>query len=671
MVTVRSTGWLAATVSVLVSAFPAAPALAVTDAERMAVYRNSARNTTRRQYAAAKPLAERLVKLTEEQYGAEELPLTNPLTNLATVDLQARQLRGGDRELPANACASCRPSRRMADKAQIRPLHGLGVSFMGANDPESAVVALKRAADLSRNTDGLFNINQVEFIDALIDAYEATGRYRRSRKGKPVRDARRGSRLRPQLDQAARPPRQARALVRGRAPLHQRAQHLRARAGHSRQSAHRKTICGASARCAESRAPSGSKRSTASKARTPAAHSTPAAAGAPVFAEGTQQRRGESYADHCARRHRCQCSPMNLQLRGEVLADLGDWYLVTNALRRAYDTYAEAWKAFAEVPTPLAISPSRACSPTGRRSARSDRSQLDPAEAVIKQVEMHFTVDRDGRIEDVTSPTTDVPETIVRNSTTVDETLALRAAHRERRRGGHARRGVYRKGAGQRASTPAPTEHGAAICWGDGDSEGSGGEAGAGAAPETETEEAGAGEEVDAVCATGASLIGTVSMLISATAAAASGDPGNRLDSRCNACDASSGFAMSSAGNCVRNFAAASRMAAKAAIPSSSSPLPILGAGPLPYPVSVSVSTSSPLGAKDDDLVADGDRAVHAAGFPRARERELLDARLENGHAGRARVAPRRRCRTCRASVNSASKICSTRCLCDSPSCAS
>jgi hypothetical protein len=45
-----------------------------------------------------------------------------------------------------------------------------------------------------------------------------------------------------------------------------------------------------------------------------------------------------------------------------------------------------------------------------------DRSQLDPAEAVIKVVELHFKVDRDGRIDEVTSPTTDVPENIVRNS---------------------------------------------------------------------------------------------------------------------------------------------------------------------------------------------------------------------------------------------------------------
>ncbi len=29
----------------------------------------------------------------------------------------------------------------------------------------------------SRNTEGLFNINQIEFIDPLIDAYAATGRW--------------------------------------------------------------------------------------------------------------------------------------------------------------------------------------------------------------------------------------------------------------------------------------------------------------------------------------------------------------------------------------------------------------------------------------------------------------------------------------------------------------
>ena len=70
MATVRFTGWLAATASVLVSAFPAAPALAVTDADRMAVYQEFRTQYDARQYAEAQPLAERLVELTEEQYGA-------------------------------------------------------------------------------------------------------------------------------------------------------------------------------------------------------------------------------------------------------------------------------------------------------------------------------------------------------------------------------------------------------------------------------------------------------------------------------------------------------------------------------------------------------------------------------------------------------------------------
>jgi hypothetical protein len=45
-----------------------------------------------------------------------------------------------------------------------------------------------------------------------------------------------------------------------------------------------------------------------------------------------------------------------------------------------------------------------------------DRSQLNPEEALHKVVELRFKVDRDGRIDEISSPTTDVPEAIVRNS---------------------------------------------------------------------------------------------------------------------------------------------------------------------------------------------------------------------------------------------------------------
>ena len=194
MATVRFTGWLAATGSLAFSQhLPAAPALAVTDADRQAVYREFRTQYDSRQYAAARPLAEQLVKLTEEQYGPEELPVSTPLTNLATVDYKLGNFPAAI-ENYQRSLRILQAKSTLADKAQIRPLHGLGVSFMGARDPESAVVALKRAADLSRNTDGLFNIGQVEFIDALIDAYAATGRFAEAEKESRTRCA---SRKRP------------------------------------------------------------------------------------------------------------------------------------------------------------------------------------------------------------------------------------------------------------------------------------------------------------------------------------------------------------------------------------------------------------------------------------------------------------------------------------------
>jgi hypothetical protein len=91
--------------------------------------------------------------------------------------------------------------------------------------------------------------------------------------------------------------------------------------------------------------------------------------GAPVFNDATQSRRGET-ALATALSIIDSNSPVDQQLRGEVLTDLGDWYLIANALRRAYDTYAEAGSPSRRSTTP-GTSSARASSPTGPRSARS------------------------------------------------------------------------------------------------------------------------------------------------------------------------------------------------------------------------------------------------------------------------------------------------------------
>jgi tetratricopeptide (TPR) repeat protein len=407
-----SRGWLGASAWILAIALPAGPALAVTDADRLTVYKEFRVQYDSKQYAAAKPLAEKLVQLTEEQYGPEELVLATPLTNLATVNYKL-----GD--FPA-AIESYQRSLRilqakstLADKQQIRPLHGLGVSFLGARDPESAVVALKRAADLSRNTDGLFNIGQVEFLDSLIDAYAASGRFAEAEKESMyalrVEEAaygRTSPKLLDRLDKVARWFEYNHRYTTERA-FYERALSILSKAGPENDL--RRV---------------GPLRGIARSFRLEMFYGVEGAdtggtfnaggTGAPVFNDGTQQRRGESTLTAALAIIQSN-APVNEQLRGEVLADLGDWYLVTNALRRAYEAYSEAWNALSLVDNTRLLAAPRVLA--YRPSISSlERTQLDPAESVIKEVVLHFTVDRDGKLDNVTSPTTDVPDTIVKNS---------------------------------------------------------------------------------------------------------------------------------------------------------------------------------------------------------------------------------------------------------------
>jgi len=404
-------GWLTPAALAIAFAMPVA-AVAVSDADRIAVYKEFRAQYDAKKYAEAQPLAERLVELTEAQYGSEELPLTNPLTNLATIHYKlghyALAIENYQRTLRILQAKST-----IADKQQIRPLHGLGVSFMGAKDPESAVVALKRAADLSRNTDGLFNINQVEFIDALIDAYEASGRYAEAEKeslyAMRVEEAAYGRssiKLLDRLEKLARWYEAARRYTSERY-TYERSLAILAKAAPENDLRRVPALRGI-ARSYRLEAFYGVEG-----ADTGATFNS-GNAGAPVYSDGTQQRRGEA-ALNTAIAVIDANQPANEQLRGEVLTDLGDWYLISNAMRRAYDSYANAWKAFASVSNTRPLESPRILA--YRPSISSvDRSQLDPAEAVLKTVELHFKVDRDGRIDEVTSPTTDVPENIVRNS---------------------------------------------------------------------------------------------------------------------------------------------------------------------------------------------------------------------------------------------------------------
>ena len=404
----RKSGWFAAAAL----AFAIAPAFAVTDAERIAVYQQFLPLYQAKKYAEAQPFAEQLVKLTEQQYGSDELQLTNPLTNLGTINYKLGNFPAAI-ENYQHTLRILQAKSTLADKQQIRPLHGLGLSFLGTGNAESAVVALKRAADLSRNTDGLFNIGQVDFIDALVDAYGATGRFV---------EAEKEATYAMRVEEAA--------YGRNSVKLLDRLDKLALWYEGDRRYTSERNIYERSLSILQRGAPENDLRRVAPlrgiarSFRLEAFYGVEGTDngatfntnnnGAPVFNDGTQQRRGESSLTSALAIIDAN-SPVDMQLRGIVLTDLGDWFLVANSLRRAYDTYAEAWQALAsvnntkllEVPRVLAYRPS---------ISSVDRSQLDPAQAQLKGVELHFTVTRDGRVDNVSSPTTDVPDGIVRNS---------------------------------------------------------------------------------------------------------------------------------------------------------------------------------------------------------------------------------------------------------------
>jgi tetratricopeptide (TPR) repeat protein len=392
-----------------------AAAFAVTDTERLAVYKDFRAQFDERKYTEALPIAERLVALTEEQFGGEELQLVGPLTNLGTVNHRLGKFpaaienyQRGLRILTAKG--------NPADRAQIPALHGLGISFLANNDAESAVVALKRALDLSRNTQGLFNIEQIEFIDPMITAYLATARFAEADKeiayALRVEEAAYGRsslKLLARLDKTARYHESQRRFTTERS-FYERSLAILSR--HATPTDLRRVgpLRGIGRAYTLEYIYGVEGGDTTPIFNTSGGGSQ----GAPVFSEGPGSRRGEASLATALEIVNGN-TPVNQQLRGELLTDFGDWYLISNSSRRAYDSYAEAWKALAEVGNTKLLEKPRLIA--YRPSVSSvDRSQLDPAEAVLKTVEMHFRVERDGHVENVTSPTTDVPEGVIKSS---------------------------------------------------------------------------------------------------------------------------------------------------------------------------------------------------------------------------------------------------------------
>jgi len=403
-----------ATIALMCAAFAVAEsAQAVTDTERFEVYKQFRSTFDAGRFTDALPVAQRLVALTEEQYGTEDRQLVNPLTNLGTV-----YYRLGD--YPNAETAYLRAVRLIegklagADRMLMRPLIGLGETYLATRQHAEGATALKRAVDLSRNLDGLFNVEQLDILDPLIESYVALDR---------LADAEKENQYAFRVAESAYGRNDLRMLE----PLDRLARwnefvgrYTTARGLHAR-----------ALQVAENGAGRGTPQSVASLRGLARSYylefiygpeeteqpPDPFATNSAMPQVGQSENRLNPDGERALRfalEALAKAEPPDRRARGETLVELGDWYLIGGAPAKANEAYREGWKELSAAgndATAMLTAPRRlAYRPPSASIARARPS--DPENYEERFVEVRFKVLPDGKVVDVETAGTDASAAI-------------------------------------------------------------------------------------------------------------------------------------------------------------------------------------------------------------------------------------------------------------------
>ncbi len=392
-------------------------ALAATDAERFEVFKTFRAAFDAAKFTDALPVAQRLVALTEEQYGAEDRQLVNPLTNLGTV-----YYRLGD--YPNAETSYLRAVRLIegklagADRMLIRPLMGLGETYLATKQHAEAATAFKRAVDLSRNLDGLFNVEQLDILDPLIESYVALDRLSEAEKENQyafrVAESAYGRndlRMLEPLDRLARWYEFVGRYTTARG-LHARALQV-AENGAGRGTAQSVAALRGLARSYYLEFIYGPE-----EVEQPPDPFAPNSAMPQIGQSENRLNPDGERALRLALEALAKAEPPDLRARGETLVELGDWYLIGGAPAKANDAYRAGWKelqAAGNDAVALLAAPRRlAYRPPSASIARARPS--DPASFEERFVETRFKVLADGKVADVETVATDAPTSIEKST---------------------------------------------------------------------------------------------------------------------------------------------------------------------------------------------------------------------------------------------------------------
>ncbi len=383
-----------------------AAALAVTDADRVAVYREFRTAFDAHHYPEALPFAEKLVALTEEQYSSKDRALVNPLCNLATTHYRMGDYKGAE-DSYLRSVKIAADTGGNTDRLLLRPLQGLGATYYATKQYDDASTTLQRALDLSRNLDGLLNPAQMPILEPLIGSLVNLERHseadREFQYAVRIAESAWGSsdsRIMRPLDHYAH-------------WLEHMGRYPSARAQYAREL----TVAeGAGTRAA--RLVIEPLLGIARTYRLEATNGTEEPSGQYVdpFAQGfgvTSDRgpRGLNPDGEKALLLALQTidrmHPVDHRLRGTALMELADWYLCADQTEKSLARYREAWKEFQQTGSTATLDAPRQLayrSPASSitRSALAERSNADE-----HSVQATFTVTRDGHTTNVTTNSND------------------------------------------------------------------------------------------------------------------------------------------------------------------------------------------------------------------------------------------------------------------------
>lgn len=410
---IREARAVAACIASCVTAWAAGPAVAVTDAERINANQQFREAFDARRYAEALPLAQKVVDLTEEQYGKDARALVNPLTNLGTVHYRLKDYTAAEKEYQRSVEILERTAGA-TDRQLLRPLQGLGAAHYAESEYVDASVALKRAIDLSRNLDGLFNADQLQILEPLIASYVALDLTQEAEKEQQyaLRVAetaygRMDARMLKPLDRYGRWLEELGRYTSARL-LYARALTI------AEQTAGRGSLTAVEpllgiARSYRLEFVNGVEEVPA----TQDAFANPDVAGLPGDAQrlNPDGERALRLALQAIEKNQ----PVDHKRRGDILLELGDWYMSAGGLARGIETYREAWKDYVAAGDTTVLTQPRLLTYRPPPSS-AKRSTLKPDEADEHFVEVKFTVTKDGRTENVELAGGDAPESAQRST---------------------------------------------------------------------------------------------------------------------------------------------------------------------------------------------------------------------------------------------------------------